>query len=306
MKMVQHKKPEAMHSIQKRVAGDVCAVRCSGWWFGRSCTTYYCETGRICCEKTPSSKCCPVDYPLCLENGCCPQHLPKECGHDCCKSELVCCKDKKTCCKEEKNCCGANCCKEDEKCCRSGDEPTCYKKEDEACCKNEGITSCTSPFDASPCTPGINIFKEMAVATAKCKSFHKVNYLYRVARPDEDCYYGLEAKDPHQSKTVEEHVSCGSEPGFTSQFISMTTKYAVASKWYNKWSTRVDSTIVRVRKEDINVNCEAVYDLTLLEQRNLWLHEDNHFARNNAKASCEVLLECFAYLPCEVVEGPKL
>ena len=311
MEMAHHKKPEAMsHSIQKRITVDlydVCAVRCSGWWWGRSCTTYACEPGLFCCEKTPSSRCCLVDFPVCNEFGCCTRETPKECGHHCCESETVCCKDKKTCCKKEENCCGENCCNEGEKCCRSGDEPTCYKKEDEACCENEGVTACPSPFDASPCIRGTNVFlqdQDMAVATARCVSFnsHKVNYLYRVARPDEDCSIGLIAKDSTQTKEPEEHVSCGSTPGFTSQFISMTTEYSVASKWYDKLSTKSGSKLVRVHKEDIKDIC-VYYDLTLSEERDLWL--DSDFAWNNAAASCEVLLDCVDHLPCEVKKGPK-
>ena len=169
-------------------------------------TIYYCPGDEICCTPgSPTSKCCPADHPLCVDEYCCVEGYPKICGDYCCTSASYCCNDE-NCCASEDQCCGTDqCCQEQSPCCTGPDEKTCCNNETMACCGSQYgcVSPCECPFDAIGCD----------LATVKDRDMY-LNYmavdcplspftaLYRVLRTDESCDNGLIAKNPLAEKTV--------------------------------------------------------------------------------------------------------
>ena len=122
------------------------------------------------------------------------------------------------------------------------------------------------------------------------------NQLYRVLRPDENCNTGLWAKDRTAHKSLEDHVGNGSTPGFKSQFISTTTEYGIARKWQSK---NRNLRIVSVSRNSINNAGCKVYDLNVKAVTDRYLKSWK--AKNYARASCEVVLQCSRALHCNYV-----
>ena len=278
------------------VGDEVCAQICS-WW---SCTTYYCPGDTICCTPgSPSSRCCAADHPLCVAEGCCPEGYPKVCGEYCCVSDSFCCGD--NCCESEDTCCNSeNCCDETEPCCKEGETPTCCDKESMACC-NGGIGCgpiCPSPFDAVGCGIDSEDADQQQLMAFDCPDPTTTNWqLYRVMRTNEDCSSGLLAKNPlDTTTTVNNHVECGSQPQYTSQYISFTSSLEVARFWQAKkpW---LNLKIANIKPGTIPSTCVR-YDLTSAAKRDQYL--DTLKAKNYARVSCEVVLSCGTTpVPCE-------
>ena len=195
--------------------------------------TYYCPGDGICCTPgSPTSKCCPADHPICVEDGCCPTGNPKACGKYCCEEDNYCCGE--NCCKDEKSCCGEDqCCTDENPCCKNGKENECCNKDSMACC-GEGygcVEPCESQFDAVGCIPlTLDDDLEIDVQTSVSGIWKT---LYRILRRDEFAK-ALVAKNPMAQKSIKSHVGCGSRPNYKgSKYISTTASLKVA-RYYKK------------------------------------------------------------------------
>ena len=163
---------------------------------------------------------------------------------------------------------------------------------------------CPSPFDAVGCGTELKDTdveeQELQELAFDCPDPTATNWqLYRVMRPDEDCSSGLLAKNPSDTTTtVNNHVECGSEPMYTSQYISFTSSIEVAQFWQGKkpW---LNLKIASIKPGTIPLPC-VKYDLTSAAKRDQYLDSDK--AKAYARVSCEVVLSCgTTRVPCDVL-----
>ena len=274
---------------------EVCAKVCTFW----GCTTYYCPDGVCCIPGSPLSRCCPYDKPECLDNQyCCAPGRTRLCGRICCYPSDKCCgTSNQFCCPNEKSCCGTDsCCTNSATCCRkNNDQSSCCDKSTKSCCgeKFGCLSTCSSLSDSSGCqnefteTETLRFLSEFNAPLVDgpgipCPAWDRKT-LYRILRVEENCETGLLAKAVGDHKTVEEHVGCGGNLGFVSQYISTSTVLAI-SQWYSRGLR-----IARIDVDKISSSC-LVIDLSNEAGRSL--HLDSIRAKNFARASCEVLLSC--------------
>ena len=125
--------------------------------------------------------------------------------------------------------------------------------------------------------------------------------LYRILRPDENPQ-GIVAKNPSARKSVRSHVICGSRQNYRSQFISTSASLDVA----RRYKTRGEAdglTGLRICEFDVNrlrqLNC-LFFDLTEKANRERYLGSAV-LAKNFARASEEVIVQCDVPIPCQVV-----
>lgn len=172
-----------------------------------------------------------------------------------------------------------------------------------ACCNGIGCGPiCPSPFDAIGC--GIDNDDAYVQAPPICPDPSKSDWqLYRVLRVEEQCSSGLIAKNPSDTTTtVNNHVECGSQPGYTSQYISFTTSLGVAQKWQAK-KPKLNLQIANIKPGTIPSVCNK-FDLTSEANRNKYL--ETLKAKNYARVSCEVVLGCGSTpVPCEILNGSQ-
>ena len=290
---------------KEHILDQVCATTPSGY--------YYCPGDTICCTPgSPTSLCCPADHPLCVPEGCCAKGHPKVCGNLCCISDNFCCGN--NCCENEDTCCNSeSCCSKEEPCCNKGNKPGCCNKETNVCCGGMGCgLMCSSPFDALGCESQELQSAEMDILMGNQLQEQMVNIvcpdplsskwqLYRVLRPEEVCSPGLVAKNPTDvTTTVQEHVDCGSTPGFTSQYISFTTSLDIAQRWKSK-KPQLGLRIASIGPGTIPSAC-IKYDLTTIQRSSTYLTTQR--AQNFARASCEVVLQCSTTpVPCTILQN---
>ena len=124
--------------------------------------------------------------------------------------------------------------------------------------------------------------------------------LHRLLRPDEDWQFGLRAINPNSTKSVFDHVSSGSSPGWQSQFIS-TCGNLNAVITFNK--NILNPTIVKIWEN--NLPTEKIDLRTPENRRNYYtdcpdLYKSNLKFDNYAKKFEEMLL--VRYVPATHVE----
>ena len=127
-------------------------------------------------------------------------------------------------------------------------------------------------------------------------------YIYRLLNDDEDPKDGLSAKDPKARKSVEEHVSMGSKPGFKSQFISATSTYkGVYTFAMKKWNDKI-----RIAKINITESLSLGVDIVINTNDIIEACESDK-AINFARKFDEVLI--IGFIPSEclelIVDGKK-
>ena len=137
----------------------------------------------------------------------------------------------------------------------------------------------------------------VALTSATCRTFSTV--VYRLLRAGEDCNRGLEAKDTRAQKSVDDHVSNGSEENYVSQYISTTTELKKAKGWRDKYPWNRTRKIARITRNDVNNAGCTVYDLNVASVKNKYLTTNK--AKNYARVMCEVVLKCSRPLNCVYV-----
>ena len=292
----QHKVlTEAKKDDVSNVRGQIC--------YETPSSIYYCPGDGICCTPgSPTSKCCPADHPLCVDDGCCPIGYPKVCGQYCCKEDSYCCGE--NCCIDEQSCCGEDqCCTQENPCCKNGEVNVCCNKYSMACCGEEYgcVEPCESQFDAIGCILlALNDDLEIRRLTSSVSGPWKT--LYRILRPNEIAK-ALLAKNPLADKTVISHVNCGSRAKYASQYISTTASLDVA-KYYKEKGEEKGLTGLRIAKIDVSKLpvSTVIYDLTTDENRDKYIGLGPIVCKNFAKKSQEVLLVSKEPIPSEVIE----
>ncbi|KAL4229667.1 hypothetical protein ACF0H5_010055 [Mactra antiquata] len=116
------------------------------------------------------------------------------------------------------------------------------------------------------------------------------NYLYRVLRPEEILEFGISARAPSSTRTVEEHISNGSH--FPSKFIS-TSKSLEAAKSFASMSRNRPVRIVRIDVTELmrSGQCIQIIDLTNPLVVNQHISIINHVARNWVNKFQEVVID---------------
>lgn len=286
---------EAKKEDVSNVGGEIC--------FETPTTIYYCPGDDICCTPgSPTSKCCPADHPLCVDDGCCPTGYPKVCGQYCCIEDSYCCGE--NCCKDEQSCCGEDqCCTEENPCCKNGEENVCCNKYSMACC-GEGfgcVEPCESQFDAIGCTL-LTSNDDLAILQLTPSVPGVWKTLYRILRPDEIAK-ALVAKNPLAEKEVISHVNCGGRSYYKSQYISTTASLDVA-RYYKKKGEEKGLTGLRIAEIDVSKLPVGtlMFDLTTAANRDKFIGPGPIVCKNFASASQEVLLVSKEPIPSKVIE----
>lgn len=255
------------------------------------CLNGCCEAGEFCC----GTGCCDVTDVCCLDHCCDLGNLC--CGTGCCELGKTCCNGL-NCCEQKETCCGSNCCKENQTCCTVKGQKQCCNKTEivNACSSDLHFSPCPYQFDVLQCTEKLYWKKDLLIkaTTTTCPVISETRVLYRVLRPDETCYDGLKAKEPHAHETVHSFVNCGSKEGYTSQYISTTSSLGVAMS-YKLALPSVEIAQIDVN-EDLLATCNIVDLVDRIEREK---HLGDATSGKFAADSCEYLLTCKTRIPCK-------
>lgn len=125
-------------------------------------------------------------------------------------------------------------------------------------------------------------------------------YIYRVLRPDESCQTGIIARAPAAALSIIQHVGCGANVAYRSQYISFTSSIERARFWAAKAPITAKVAQVQLDNAIVKKNCR-ITDLTTEASRRSVLR-GAFWAQAVAENSCEVVLQCGNNrLPCNVV-----